>query len=670
LRNHSKIQRLKLVLFIWLILLSTLFFSTVLVFGAYQTDTQGGMYTVEYIPIDEIAYTASAINTKLASTENLNSITFDYDDGVTYEEIKANGTPYVGFPANTNGENISSYIVDNGTTKDVYFLSSSDIIAPTDCSNMFANLTTVTKIDLTNFNTSNTTSTDNMFRSCSNLSDVLLGNKITSIGSFMFYQCGKLTSLTIGSGVTNIVVNAFRNCRELTNVEVDINNSTYYSEGNCVIETASKILKLGSKTSIIPTDGSVTAIGNGAFMYRNIGNITIPNTITSIGSSAFENSGLTSIIIPTSIKVIPSYAFYACRSLKSVTISNGVTSIGDWAFDFCSALTSIEIPNSVIIIGNEAFADCDNLTSVTFRNTNGWFVSDESTDFNGEQLSSSDLANTSTAATYLTSTYCDKYWRPYSTVLSMLEFTLSSDGTSYSITDCDSSVSGCVTIPETYNGKPVTSIGESAFYYCRYFEELIIPDSITSIDFRAFYWCDGLKSVTIGSGVSTMSSSAFSHCSDLTTLVVDNNNTTYHSAGNCVIETARKTLVVGCNNSVIPTDGSVTEIGVAAFRGSDLLTIEIPDCVTKINDSAFESCWKLTNVIIGSGVTYIGSRAFDVISDLTSVTFKNPNGWFVASSSTATSGTNLSSEDLSNTSTAATYLTSTYCAYNKYWKRS
>ena len=33
------------------------------------------------------------------------------------------------------------------------------------------------------------------------------------------------------------------------------------------------------------------------------------------------------------------------------------------------------------------------------------------------------------------------------------------------ITDCDTSISGDVTIPDTLDGYPVTSIGDYAFYY-------------------------------------------------------------------------------------------------------------------------------------------------------------------------------------------------------------
>ena len=255
------------------------------------------------------------------------------------------------------------------------------------------------------------------------LTSITIPDSVTSIDVAAFAYCTGLSSITIPDSVTSIGESAFSGCSELTSIIVVEGNSKYHSEGNCIIETETKTLILGCKTSDIPTDGSVTSIGDWAFAYcTGLSSITIPDSVTSIGS----------------------FAFYECTGLTSITIPNSVTSIGDWAFAYCRSLTSITIPNSVTSIGSDAFYGCIGLTSIIVVEGNTKYHS-----------AGNCLIETATKTLIL----------------------------------------GCKTSDIPTDGS-VTSIGKDAFYFCRGLTSVTIGGSVTSIGENAFYNCTGLTSIT------------------------------------------------------------------------------------------------------------------------------------------------------------------------------
>lgn len=119
-----------------------------------------------------------------------------------------------------------------------------------------------------------------------------------------------------------------------------------------------------------------------------------------------------------------------------------------------------------------------------------------------------------------------------------------------------------IVIPKTIGGHPVMHIGITTGAYDAVFSN-----------------CNSLKSVTIPETVESISYPAFSGCDSLTELKVDKNNKTFHSDGNCIIETETNTLAAGCTGSVILD--YVTAIGVYAFhRCTSLISIIVPDRAT------------------------------------------------------------------------------------------
>ena len=88
------------------------------------------------------------------------------------------------------------------------------------------------------------------------------------------------------------------------------------------------------------------------------------------------------------------------------------------------------------------------------------------------------------------------------------------------ITDCKTSASGELVIPDTIEGNPVTSIRGSTFWGCESLTGITIPDGVTSIGAAAFLRCSSLKSITIPDNVISIGKSAFAYCTSLPSITI------------------------------------------------------------------------------------------------------------------------------------------------------
>ena len=175
-------------------------------------------------------------------------------------------------------------------------------------------------------------------------------------------------------------------------------------------------------------------------------------------------------------------------------------------------------------------------------------------------------------------------------------------GDTVTIKDCKETASGPLAIPYIYEGKPVNSIGDWAFYGCTQLTRVTIPDSVTGIGYAAFSKCVSLKSIDVGE-----------------------DNTEYSSEDGVLFDKNKTVLIhfpAGKGGHYTIPDG-VTSIGDHAFiKCARLTSVTIPDSVTSIEALAFRDCFGLRSVRIPDSITNIKMGAFSSCSNLTSIIFE------------------------------------------------
>ncbi len=167
------------------------------------------------------------------------------------------------------------------------------------------------------------------FSGCTSLKKIDLPNGLKEIGLSCFASCEALTEIKIPASVSKMYNHSFEFCDRLASIQVDEDNQTYRSEGNCVIEKDGDVLLFGCNPSVIPK--SVQEIGNSAFTFCN---------------------GLTKITVPGNVKKVGMMAFFSCQNLQEVIFEEGVRYLGDGEVEAsilksCSSLRSVAIPSTV-----------------------------------------------------------------------------------------------------------------------------------------------------------------------------------------------------------------------------------------------------------------------------------------------------------------------------------
>lgn len=226
-----------------------------------------------------------------------------------------------------------------------------------------------------------------------------------------------------------------------------------------------------------------------------------------------------------------------------------------------------------------------------------------------------------------------------------LVFNLNSDNNSYTIVGINNeeeNIPSDIVIPEYYNGKRVTIIGENAFYGRESLTSVIIPKSVVAIQDGAFFGCKGLLEVVIPESVTFIAESAFENCYGITIKAEATSKPSGWNTYEWRVQTSYYPVVWDCKNNNVAEDGYIYFVnnGVKyGFKNNELklakqsqiknvfnLTpnvkyngVDYP--VTAIDDYAFYQNSNLKEIRITNYVIKIGKYAFYECTQLSNITW-------------------------------------------------
>ncbi len=378
----------------------------------------------------------------------------------------------------------------------------------------------------------------------SGLSQVILGEKMQSIGKEAFIGCGKLyeiynlSPLTLTVGATDNGYVAYH--AKIIHTSLDEPKCFYTTKEGYVF------FKTNDFCQLLEYNGEEV-------------DLILPETycgmVYSIASGAFSNNvQIQTLYIPDTVKEIESSSFSGCTSLTAVKLPNQLSIIAPSLFSGCTSLKSITIPESVTEIMSRSFSGCYNMETVYFNAINCASFSSSFTFFERTDNTNVDVTvyigkNVEVIPTYIFY-QCEflkqVIFEENSACISIGNYAFKNSG----ITS--------INLPEG-----LVRIGKEAFYVCSKLENIALPSSLSEVGGGAFLNCALIKEITIPNKLTIIPERMFYGCTSLTELYLHD---------------------------------EITEIGSSAFFGIGISSVEFGPKLVKLGGFAFSKCKSLTSI--------------------------------------------------------------------------
>ena len=449
------------------------------------------------------------------------------------------------------------------------------------------------------------------FRYCFTLQEVSLPEGLISLDEFAFMDCQKLQEIRLPKSLKTLGRGTFAGCHALPEIELPEDLETV-GEGalmNCL-----------SLTSVV-IPASVTEMGDRPFSGDwALKTVEIKGNVPRLSNSSFhECDALQEVLITGSVGTIGDDAFMDLDSLERVQIASGLKTIGRRAFWLCDNLTTVSLPDGVTSIGEEAFKECSSLTTINLPNS---ITTIGANAFNGTKLTGP--LNIPSSLVSLG----DNAFHGCSGLTGTLVFPAAMENISTNV------FAGCSGIEEIVLPRGVLTIGAGAFNNCSGVQRLWLTNSIQSIGANAFNGMKSLKKVyfsgtilewetgiqwadkgyQIGVAITTNEEIASGSCGEALTWSLNSaGDLTVSGTGDMASFTATGAPWAEYRDQVklVILGQGVTSIGSSAFQDcKNLETVSLPGSLTALGKAAFLRCGELTNVKLPASLKSVGEDCF------------------------------------------------------------
>ena len=434
-----------------------------------------------------------------------------------------------------------------------------------------------------NLNHNNKSSSYSPFKSQTELTEVIVGDSVTTIHSVAFYQCSALNSLSLPETVSSIGTDAFYGCTALTYLycgfespQVLVGSSPrakaviYVPMGTYVAykeQFPNNIIVEGEGNEVIvdiTLPGTLAEeVLNRVPYIRNVNSLKVSGTLNDNDIATINESMINLLHLDLSKTTLTSVSGLGHANLCSIVFPDSCKSISGYSER--DNLTSITLPDAVEALGSSCFSSCDQLAEVTM---------------------SANLRTIEASAFY-----------------------------------------GCRKLAEVAFKDSLRSIRNDAFRSCSNLRAVSFNNGLKSIGSLAFYECPSLEVLSFGGGSIDMDRDVFSFGDRLTEVHIPNIESWLSIRFNAIssrpnYRSSNIHLYVDgelLTDVVIPS--SVTSIPSYAFYHiHDIDSVTISEGVTSIGEHAFNGCYDLASVTIPEGVHTIQGSAFANCDSLRSVT--------------------------------------------------